>query len=619
MKLIKIILGVFITMVLMFIPKTIKALENRLTKIDSGWWYDRTYQNKHVSLIWYQYYFGDRVAYCIEPGVIEGNDYNIGDWNNSKLPNDLKEKMLLIAYYGQEYPEHSTNTKYAAAAQALIWETMGATNIKFSTGQWLTGNLIDVTLEKQRIMNFVNHHYDKPSFNGKEFTVEKNDTLTINDDNNILNNYEILDSDNSQVQIIGNSLNITPNKYGNIEIKLRKKQYTNKQYIVYYGDNVQTLLSGGAIDPVVASIKINVPVKAKLKVVKKDKETGKTIARSGINFKIKNLETNEYICQNKNCEYQTNNEGYLVTNEPLTKGRYQLEEVDEIIDGYLWNKESLPFEINENSELVNSPYGIVYEVNFSNQAVKGKVIINKKGEESDLTDNGFIYNKVPLEGVKFGLFAHEDIYNSLGELIYKSDTKITELITDENGYASIDNLYLGKYYVQEIETVENHILDNKKHYFELKYKDQYTPIINYELNVENYLPKGELDFTKIDFSDDKPLPNTLIEIYTESNELIFTGRTNENGKIIIKNLPIGKYYILEKEAPEGYLLNDEKMKFEIKEDGEIVKATMSNEKIIEVPNTLSNDYSNIFLIALIIIGTGIFGYGLYRTKKKKNK
>ena len=57
-----------------------------------------------------------------------------------------------------------------------------------------------------------------------------------------------------------------------------------------------------------------------------------------------------------------------------------------------------------------------------------------------------------------------------------------------------------------------------------------------------------------------------------SDEVVFTGVTDESGKIFINELEYGKYYILEKEAPEGYLLNTEKMYFEIKTNGEIVKA-----------------------------------------------
>ena len=73
-----------------------------------------------------------------------------------------------------------------------------------------------------------------------------------------------------------------------------------------------------------------------------------------------------------------------------------------------------------------------------------------------------------------------------------------------------------------------------------------------------------------------------IEIYLNDDEEKLIGEyvTGKSGKVIIDNLPAGhKYFILEKEAPEGYILNTEKIEFEIKKNGEIVKSEMTNTKI----------------------------------------
>ena len=172
--------------------------------------------------------------------------------------------------------------------------------------------------------------------------------------------------------------------------------------------------------------------------------------------------------------------------------------------------------------------------------------------------------------------------------------------------------------MQEIATVGNHVLDKTQYEFELKYKDQYTDTIEYTTSIKNHLASGKLEFTKIDFSTSKPLPDTKIEIYTENDELVFTGVTDENGKIIIDRLPVGKYYILEKEAKEGWEINPDKMFFEIKEDGEIVKSVMKDNQIVEVPNTYITDKNQYVIVAIIVgvAGIGTIAYGVKKNRKK---
>ena len=127
---------------------------------------------------------------------------------------------------------------------------------------------------------------------------------------------------------------------------------------------------------------------------------------------------------------------------------------------------------------------------------------------------------------------------------------------------------------------------------------------------------ANLEFTKVDLSTSNPIPNTKIEIYNaDTDELIYSGLTDENGKIIIDNLEYGRYYIKEVEtASPDYILNTEKMYFEIRENGEVVKATMTNEKV-EMPKTFNTDLTS----SIIIISTAVLGLGLLIYAKKKNK
>ena len=365
----------------------------------------------------------------------------------------------------------------------------------------------------------------------------------------------------------------------------------------------------------------NAEITARLKVIKIDSETGNTIPVAGIKFKIFDVENNEYVCQvtdKEQCVFETNDEGILLTPLPLESGTYRLEEQDQKLDGYLWNEEALTFAIGDDSTLINDDvFGAIVEVEFENTQVKGKVEINKTGEELIIEDDSYHYEKIKLEGAEFELRANEDIIVG-GKTYYKKGELVTILVTDKDGYASIDNLPLGKYTLKEIKSANNNVLDPNTYEFELVYEDQYTEVVYKTFTLDNKYPKGELEFTKTDLVTGDPLPDTKIEIFTENGVKVFEGRTDENGKIIITDLPVGKYFILESDAPDGYILNEEKMWFSITENGEIVKADMTNEKIVEVPNTSQEKDILIEIISATLLLSGI-GIIIYAKKKSKNK
>lgn len=377
-------------------------------------------------------------------------------------------------------------------------------------------------------------------------------------------------------------------------------------------------------DEDITKIISNAEIRAKLKLIKVDSESRKILVRDGIKFRIKNLDTGEYVCQNvtypgqeKICAFETK-DGMFITPYVLGHGNYQIEELEEqSILGYVWNNVPLRFSIDENSKFIqDDEFGLMLEVQFENKEVKGEVEIKKVGEKLVIENGTFRYEEIELDGVHYDLIADGDIYAGDGTLIYKDKQLIKSFVT-KDGYFKLTNLYLGKYCLIETKTVGNHVLNSKPYCFEIKYKDQYTDIIKLTINQKNYLSKGDFELSKVDLSTGEPVEGALIEIYTEDDILIYSGRTDKFGKLYVKGLESGKKYkFVEKEAPEGYILNDEIHEFEILNNGDIVKDTLSNEKIvIDVPNTFANDYK--ILIPVSLCGLGIVLVLLSRDKRKK--
>ena len=313
----------------------------------------------------------------------------------------------------------------------------------------------------------------------------------------------------------------------------------------------------------------NGPITARLKLIKRDFETKEIIPMAGAKFKIKDIKTNQYVCFTTNqviCEFETDEQGIMITPLPLFGGDYIIEEM-QAPDGYLLSTEPVPFSIKENTSVIeDSVYGSIIEVVFENQAVKGVVEIQKIGEQVVIEDGRFTYQEVPLSHVKFGLY---DVFENL----------IGIYVTDFNGYVKIENLKLGKYFLKELETADAYLLDPEIYAFELKYQDQQTPIVYQQLRLKNYLKKGTLEFMKKDIDTGEVIPNVTIEIYTEENALIFSGTTDSNGMIRLPHLWVGRFYIIETEPMTGYQFSNDKIYFEIKENDEEVKVEMSNEKI----------------------------------------
>lgn len=96
----------------------------------------------------------------------------------------------------------------------------------------------------------------------------------------------------------------------------------------------------------------------------------------------------------------------------------------------------------------------------------------------------------------------------------------------------------------------------------LPLKDEVEMFANY-----NAITLTDVTIVKKDSNTGESLPGAVFEVYNDSNELIHTVTTGEDGSIVIKELIPGRYSIKEVSSPVGYITNKEPIIFSIDENG----------------------------------------------------
>ena len=512
------------------------------------------------------YKFGENIAYCIEPSKnITTFNYKSTDDNiNLPLSDEVKEKIMLIGYYGREYPGHD-NVRYSMAAQALIWELTGYDTVTFWTALNEKGMEIDVSKERNEILDLIRHHNDLPDLDREAFGYLKREII-LKDKSNVLEDFIVMDSGGHEVNIIGNELHIMPMHGGSSDIKLIRRSYDWQDTLVFVGrdkDNSQTLARLRFSKEVSFTLTTN--IEGSRIIIHKTDENGNPLQIENVPFKVLD-QFGGVVCDNIECLFRTGFDGTAMTN-PLYGTYTILESEEEIINGYAVNPKRISITIDYDTDLKWDDYlGNYIDIDFDNQKVTGSVEIFKKGEDYDFKDNQVIYKEKNLNNIEFSL------YNDKDKLI--DNVKV-----NENGYAKYDNLMVGKYYLIEKSNDSSYIVDNNKHYFEIKQDNPTSIKVNTTITIKNYLKKGKVIINKIDSQTKVGIPNTKIGLYSQNNELIFAKITDNNGQIMIDKLPVGKYYIKELEANPSYANSNTKIDFEIKDNNQEIKLNIPNDKI----------------------------------------
>ena len=340
--------------------------------------------------------------------------------------------------------------------------------------------------------------------------------------------------------------------------------------------------------------------KAKLKIVKQDDETKQPVLLANTEFKVYDLDAKKYVEQVTTYpntvvhkSYFTDENGCLILPESLKCGNYRIEEVS-APDGYTQNTQYVEIKVDKNTAYqMDSVSGdAIITVTYENHPVKGKLVIHKSGETLKSFKKDFVYEETSLEGAEFEIYAAEDIFtpdHQVDEqgnrhMIYAKDTLVKTVTTNKNGEAVIKALPLGKYRVKETKAPAGFVLNPDSQEVSFIYKDQNTPEIEEKLEFSNERQKVELSVEKQDAETGKALKGATFGLYNKeaissgdkvvvkADTLLQEITSNEKGKAAFSlDLPLGRYYVKELQAPAGYVSSDEILEFDATYQGQDVK------------------------------------------------
>lgn len=365
-------------------------------------------------------------------------------------------------------------------------------------------------------------------------------------------------------------------------------------------DDFIVTVTENSTTPQVWRVLLDDEFKAKLKIVKQDDETKQPVLLANTEFKVYDLDAKKYVEQVTTYpntvvhkSYFTDENGYLILPESLKCGNYRIEEVS-APDGYTQNTQYVEIKVDKNTAYqMDSVSGdAIITVTYENHPVKGKLVIHKSGETLKSFKKDFVYEEASLEGAEFEIYAAEDIFTPDHQVdeqgnrhvIYAKDTLVKTVTTDKNGEAVIKDLPLGKYRVKETKAPSGFVLNPDSQEVSFIYKDQNTPEIEEKLEFSNERQKVELSVEKQDAETGKALKGATFGLYNKeaissgdkvvvkADTLLQEITSNEKGKAAFTlDLPLGRYYVKELQAPAGYVSSDEILEFDATYQGQHVK------------------------------------------------
>ena len=215
-----------------------------------------------------------------------------------------------------------------------------------------------------------------------------------------------------------------------------------------------------------------------------------------------------------------------------------------------------------------------YPVHFE-YAGQDTAVVHLSANDGEAIENEIIYGSVS------GLKSDED-GNALGGAVIGIFKTGTEEFTKENaiqtttsaddGSFSFEKVPYGTWVIREIESPTGFVLSEEEIAVTVGKVDEVV-----EIELVNYFIKGNIELTKVDADyPDNKLTGAVFEVYADTNgngefdkddKLCGEMTELEGGVYQMTELRYGKYFVREKTAPDGFVLDDGVYGVSIEENG----------------------------------------------------
>ena len=229
-------------------------------------------------------------------------------------------------------------------------------------------------------------------------------------------------------------------------------------------------------------------------------------------------------------------------------------------------------ELSTNSAYVlnEQKYPVIFEY-----AGQDTAVVHLSANEGEAIENEIIYGSVSglksdedgkaLGGAVIGIF-------KTGTEEFTKENAIQTTTSADDGSFSFEKVPYGTWVIREIESPTGFVLSEEEIAVTVGKVDEVV-----EIELVNYFIKGNIELTKVDADyPDNKLTGAVFEVYADTNgngefdkddKLCGEMTELEGGVYQMTELRYGKYFVREKTAPDGFVLDDGVYGVSIEENG----------------------------------------------------